>query len=155
MKKSNILAISVLAMAAALTSCSNYSDTYTRSEVGEARTVKLGTVTSVADIRVKADDHMTGTLVGAGAGGVAGAMLGGGNAKYATAAGGAILGSIAGQQIDKAVTTETWQRIGVRLDDKTYQEISQPKNKSNPIFEGQRVQVLLGTKGSRVIPSNY
>lgn len=45
-------------------------------------------------------------------------MFGGGNAKYATAAGGAILGGIAGNQIDKAVNNTTGERITVRLDQK-------------------------------------
>lgn len=45
-------------------------------------------------------------------------MFGGGNAKFATAAGGAILGGIAGNQIDKAVNNTTGERITVRLDQK-------------------------------------
>ena len=82
------------------------------------------------------------------AGGLAGAMFGGGNAKFATAAGGAILGGLAGNQIDKAVNNTTGERITVRLDQKRNgtrnYTIVQAANKNNPIQVGQRVRVIIG-----------
>ena len=93
--------------------------------------------------------------VGAVAGGLTGAMFGGGNAKYATAAGGAIIGAIAGNQIDKAVNNTTGQRITVRLNQtrngtRNY-TVVQPVGKNNPIYVGQQVRVIIGNAGSRVL----
>ena len=75
--------------------------------------------------------------------------------KVAAAMVGAILGGIAGNQIDKAVNNTTGQRITVRLDQKrngtrSY-TVVQVASKNNPIYVGQRVRVIIGNNGSRVL----
>ena len=73
----------------------------------------------------------------------------------ATAAGGAILGGIAGNQIDKAVNNTTGERITVRLDQKRNgtrnYTVVQVASRNNPIQVGQRVRVIIGNNGSRVL----
>lgn len=154
MKTSYILGISALALATAFTSCNKYgaTDTYRANQVGVTQEVATGTVTYVRQVQIKTNNASTGTALGAVAGGLTGAMFGGGNAKYATAAGGAILGGLAGNQIEKGINDTEGLQINVKLDNsnKTI-NITQEKDKRNPIWVGQRVQVLMGGNGSRVI----
>ena len=105
MKTASILTIGCAAMALSITSCTNFGspNTYNLNEIGGAQETYTGTVTSVENVKIQANNANTGTGIGAVAGGLTGAMFGGGNAKFATAAGGAILGGIAGNQLDKAV----------------------------------------------------
>ena len=139
MKTASILTIGCAAMALSITSCTNFGspNTYNLNEIGGAQETYTGTVTSAV------------------AGGLTGAMFGGGNAKFATAAGGAILGGIAGNQIDKAVNNTTGERITVRLDQKRNgtrnYTVVQVASRNNPIQVGQRVRVIIGNNGSRVL----
>ena len=97
MKTASILTIGCAAMALSITSCTNFGspNTYNLNEIGGAQETYTGTVTSVENVKIQANNANTGTGIGAVAGGLTGAMFGGGNAKFATAAGGAILGGIA------------------------------------------------------------
>ena len=101
MKTASILTIGCAAMALSITSCTNFGspNTYYLNEIGGAQETYTGTVTSVENVKIQANNANTGTGIGAVAGGLTGAMFGGGNAKFATAAGGAILGGIAGHQL--------------------------------------------------------
>lgn len=155
MKKIHIPAIMALALAMGVTSCSEHgaTDRYRANQVGVAQETATGTIIAMQDIVIDADDAKMGTAIGAAAGGLTGAMFGGGNAKYATAAGGAILGSIAGNQIDKATSSRDGLRITVKLDESNKKPITvvQQKDKKNPLWVGQKVQVLMGGNSSRVI----
>lgn len=154
MKATHILAVSALALTTALTSCSSYSstDTYRANQAGVAQEATTGTVVSVKEVLIRANDANMGTALGAVAGGLGGALLGGGNAKYATAAGGAILGGLAGNQIDRGINDKDGLQIKVKLDDsKRTISIVQQKDKKNPIWVGQRVEVLMGGNSSRVV----
>ena len=157
MKIASILTIGCVAMTLSMTSCTNFGspNTYNMNEIGGVQETYTGRVTSVENVKIQANDANTGTGLGAVAGGLAGAMFGGGNAKFATAAGGAILGGLAGNQLDKAVNNTTGERITVRLDQKRNgtrnYTIVQAANKNNPIQVGQRVRVIIGNNGSRVL----
>lgn len=156
MKTTHILGITALALSAAFTSCSNYAqtDTYKANQIGYAQETVTGTIVSIQPVQIEANDANMGTAVGGVAGGLAGAMLGGGNAKYATGAGGVILGAIAGNQIDKATSTRDALRISVKLDNsKKTVSVVQLKDKRMSFWVGQSVQVLMGGNGSRVIPN--
>ena len=138
MKATSILTIGCAAIALSVTSCTNFGspNTYNMNEIGGVQETYYGTVTSVETVKIQANNANAGTGVGAVAGGLTGAMFGGGNAKYATAAGGAIIGAIAGNQIDKAVNNTTGQRITVRLNQtrngtRNY-TVVQPVGKNNP-----------------------
>ena len=150
MKTASILTIGCAAMALSITSCTNFGspNTYNLNEIGGAQETYTGTVTSVENVKIQANNANTGTGIGAVAGGLTGAMFG-------TAAGGAILGGIAGNQIDKAVNNTTGERITVRLDQKRNgtrnYTVVQVASRNNPIQVGQRVRVIIGNNGSRVL----
>ena len=149
MKTASILTIGCAAMALSITSCTNFGspNTYNLNEIGGAQETYTGTVTSVENVKIQANNANTGTGIGAVAGGLTGAMFGGGNAKFATAAGGAILGGIAGNQIDKAVNVRLDQK---RNGTRNY-TVVQVASRNNPIQVGQRVRVIIGNNGSRVL----
>ena len=96
MKATSILTIGCAAIALSVTSCTNFGspNTYNMNEIGGVQETYYGTVTSVETVKIQANNANAGTGVGAVAGGLTGAMFGGGNAKYATAAGGAIILSL-------------------------------------------------------------
>lgn len=157
MKVTSILSIGCAVLALTATSCTNFgsANTYNLNEIGGAQATYYGTVTDVEYVKIQANNANTGTAIGAVAGGLTGAMLGGGNAKFATAAGGTIIGGVLGNQIDKGINNTTGERITVRLD-KSYNgsrnyTVVQPASKNNPIQTGQKVRVMIGNTGSRVL----
>lgn len=83
MKTASILTIGCAAMALSITSCTNFGspNTYNLNEIGGAQETYTGTVTSVENVKIQANNANTGTGIGAVAGGLTGAMFGGGNAK--------------------------------------------------------------------------
>ena len=141
MKTASILTIGCAAMALSITSCTNFGspNTYNLNEIGGAQETYTGTVTSVENVKIQANNANTGTGIGAVAGGLTGAMFGG----------------IAGNQIDKAVNNTTGERITVRLDQKRNgtrnYTVVQVASRNNPIQVGQRVRVIIGNNGSRVL----
>lgn len=157
MKTASLLIMGCTALALSFTSCTNFgsADVYNMNEIGGAQGTYTGVVTNVEAVKIQANNANTGTALGAIAGGLTGSMFGGGNAKFATAAGGVVLGSLAGNQIDKAVNNTTGERISVRLDQlrngKRNYTIVQAISKNNPIQVGQRVRVIIGDRGSRVL----
>lgn len=159
MKPASILAVSALAFSVALTSCANKfgtSEIYKENQTGVAQTTQVGTVQSVENVKIEGNSAAMGTAIGALAGGLGAAAWGGGNAKFLTGAGGAVLGGLAGNQIDKAVSEKNGQRITVKLDGvRTPVTIVQVTDKRYPIQVGQRVNVYMGGNSSRVVPLGY
>ena len=137
MKTTSILTIGCAAIALSITSCTNFGspNAYNLNEIGGAQETYTGTVTSVENVKIQANNANTGTGIGAVAG--------------------AILGGIAGNQIDKAVNNTTGERITVRLDQKRNgtrnYTVVQVASRNNPIQVGQRVRVIIGNNGSRVL----
>ena len=127
MKTASILTIGCAAMALSITSCTNFGspNTYNLNEIGGAQETYTGTVTSVENVKIQANNANT------------------------------ILGGIAGNQIDKAVNNTTGERITVRLDQKRNgtrnYTVVQVASRNNPIQVGQRVRVIIGNNGSRVL----
>ena len=78
MKTASILTIGCAAMALSITSCTNFGspNTYNLNEIGGAQETYTGTVTSVENVKIQANNANTGTGIGAVAGGLTGAMFG-------------------------------------------------------------------------------
>ena len=121
MKTASILTIGCAAMALSITSCTNFGspNTYNLNEIGGAQETYTGTVTSVENVKIQANNANTGN------------------------------------QIDKAVNNTTGERITVRLDQKRNgtrnYTVVQVASRNNPIQVGQRVRVIIGNNGSRVL----
>ena len=159
MKTTSILAASALALSVSLTSCASKfgtSEVYKENQTGVAQSAQVGTVTSIENVKIEGNSAAMGTALGAIAGGLGASTWGGGNARYLTGAGGAVLGGIVGNQVDKAISEKSGQRITVKLDGvKTPVTIVQVTDKRYPIQVGQRVNVYMGGNSSRVVPLGY
>lgn len=82
--------------------------------------VYFGRVESIEPLsQQQSSNGLVGTLIGGAAGGLLGHQVGGGRGNTVATIGGAVLGAVAGNQIDKRATTnsQTTYRVNVRLDD--------------------------------------
>lgn len=138
------------------TGCSRDIDSgsYHSAHVGEASETYEGTIISVRAVKVneaeRLQDNQTGGAVGALGGAALGSQIGGGKARLATGAGGAILGAVAGTLIQRQLGRQTGLEYVVKLTTGRLMTVVQgPKPHLQP---GQRVFVQIGQAGrSRVI----
>ncbi|SPA39848.1 putative OUTER MEMBRANE LIPOPROTEIN TRANSMEMBRANE [Cupriavidus taiwanensis] len=85
-----------------------------------AGAVYYGRVESIEPItNTQGSSGLLGTVIGGAAGGLLGHQIGGGRGQTAATIGGAVVGAVAGNQIEKRAgsNTQTVYRVNVRLDD--------------------------------------
>lgn len=85
-----------------------------------AGAVYYGRVESIEPITsTQGGSGLLGTVIGGAAGGLLGHQIGGGRGQTAATIGGAVVGAVAGNQIEKRAgsNTQTAYRVNVRLDD--------------------------------------
>ncbi len=150
MKK--ILVVGAVAMSALLAGCAQPGlggGSYTRNQVRGEQTVRLGIVESVRDVKIDARQDGTGTLVGAGLGGIAGSTVGGGNrANAAGAIAGAVVGGLIGSAVEKNANDRVGVEVTVRLEGGKLIAVTQEKDEEFRI--GDKVRVLSGQGATRV-----
>lgn len=124
---------------------------YETSSVGEVNRALKGTILTVRAIQVK-DEGTLGTVIGAGAGGVAGSLLGGNDTtKILGAIGGAVVGGMAGDAAQGALSKQAGFEYTVELDNGNIVTVSQGSDVI--MHPGQKCLVLYG-KRARVVPLN-
>jgi outer membrane lipoprotein SlyB len=122
---------------------------YSRGQARGEQTVRLGTVEAVRDVTIDASNTGTGTLVGAGLGGIAGSTAGRGNrANAAGAIAGAVVGGVIGNAIEKGSNDRRGVEVTVRLEGGQMIAITQEKDEEFRV--GDRVRILAGQGASRV-----
>ncbi len=122
---------------------------YSRAQVRGEQSVRLGTVESVRDVVIDHANTGTGTLVGAGLGGVAGSTMGGGNrGSTAGAIVGAVVGGLAGNAIEKGANDRRGVEVTVRLEGGQIIAVTQEKDEE--FRTGDRVRILSGQGATRV-----
>jgi outer membrane lipoprotein SlyB len=122
---------------------------YTRTQVRGEQSVRVGIVESVRDVLIDARDTGTGTLVGAGLGGVAGSTLGRGEkASVAGAIAGAVIGGITGAAVEKSGNDKKGVEVTIRLESGNMIAVTQEKDEEFRV--GDRVRVLSGQGVTRV-----
>ncbi|KWR89747.1 glycine zipper 2TM domain-containing protein [Cupriavidus sp. IDO] len=85
-----------------------------------AGSVYYGRVESIEPVTTTQNSSgILGTVIGGAAGGLIGHQIGGGTGQTVATIGGAVLGAVAGNQVEKraATNTQTVYRVNVRLDD--------------------------------------
>ena len=123
----------------------NYSRAQTRGE----QSVRLGTVESVRDVTIDADNTGTGTLAGAAIGGIAGSTVGGGNRANAVGAiAGAVVGGLIGNSVEKNHNDRQGVEVTVRLEGGKIIAVTQGKDEEFRV--GDRVKILSGQGATRV-----
>ncbi|MDR2666628.1 MAG: glycine zipper 2TM domain-containing protein [Holosporales bacterium] len=122
---------------------------YDSANIGEVSKTDSGTVMSLRRVELKDDKIGVGTVLGAVGGGLVGSAFGGGNAKFLTAAAGAVAGGAAGHAIENKA--QDGIEYTIKLDTGAVVTIAQ--GVTPQISVGQRVRVINSNKGkSRVVP---
>lgn len=116
------------------------SKTYTRSEAQRPLHVTYGTVLSVADVTIEAEETGTGAVAGGVAGGVAGSTIGGGDGRTLATVAGAIIGAAVGSKAEKGMFTKEALEIEVKQDDG--QVIVVVQEKDDVFHVGDRVRII-------------
>lgn len=101
-----------------------------------------GVIASIEAVKEKADGSGAGAVLGAIAGGVIGHQFGGGKGKDVATAAGAIAGGVAGHQAERSLRATTYYRVGVNMENGSYQTVN--VNDPAGISVGTPVRVVGG-----------
>ena len=128
-----------------LVGCANtdiYSGSvYSSSQAKEARSISYGTIVSVRDVKIQADNQgVLGTLGGGALGGVAGSTIGGGSGRAVATAVGAVAGAIIGSTVEEKATQVSSLEMVIRKDDG--KEIVVVQKKEDGFVPGKRVRIV-------------
>ena len=123
-------------------------DTFARSEVGRAQTVRMGTVYSVRGVTIQSNASRTTTTTGAVLGGIGGSAIGGGTRANAA---GAVAGAAAGAAIGNRVGSSSNQGVEVMVSLENGTKISVVQAGSpNDFRVGDQVRVTTDGTTTRV-----
>lgn len=103
---------------------------------------ECGVIASIEPVREKGEGSGAGAVLGAIAGGVIGHQFGGGKGKDVATAAGAIAGGYGGHQAEKQIRATTYYRVGVNMENGTYQTVN--VNDPAGLSAGSRVRVVGG-----------
>lgn len=125
---------------------------FTPEEAMSLGRVTPATVLEVRQVKIQpnAQTVSAGSLAGAVIGGVAGSSFGGGHGQTLLALGGAILGSIVGQNVQNAAATRQALQVIFKTDDGRTLSIVQPLGAN--LHAGQKVWITTSGSRYRVIP---
>ncbi|ABN73145.1 glycine zipper 2TM domain-containing protein [Actinobacillus pleuropneumoniae] len=128
-----------------LVGCANtdiYSGSvYNSSQAKEARSISYGTIVSVRDVKIQADNQgVLGTLGGGALGGITGSTIGGGSGRAVATAVGAIAGAVIGSTIEEKVSQVSSLEMVIRKDDG--KEIVVVQKKEDGFVPGKRVRIV-------------
>lgn len=151
MKKLKFVAISVLA--ASLVGCQmpvpnngTAADVYSRGELSQAQRTFYGTLLSAKPIKIQGEGSLIATGLGAGLAGYGASHIGGGKAKYASAAVGAVLGGVLADAIMTTATESQGVEYVVQLD-QTKEIVTFAQEGVSPYRAGQRVKIVVDARG--------
>ena len=153
LKNTPLKAIAIVFLSVSLVAgCSTNSrpSYYSTTDSRTAQTVRLGTVVSVHEVSMHNEANPIFTAAGAGIGGVAANTIGGGSGKTIATIVGAIAGGAAAHFGQKAISQNGYD-ITVQLDDSN-SLITIVQAADVQITKGQRVRVVTGGNGDRVLP---
>lgn len=103
---------------------------------------ECGVIASIEPVKEKGEGSGAGAVIGAIAGGVIGHQFGGGKGKDVATAAGAIAGGYGGHQAEKQIRATTYYRVGVNMENGTYQTVN--VNDPAGLSAGSRVRVVGG-----------
>ncbi|WP_301098715.1 glycine zipper 2TM domain-containing protein [Otariodibacter sp.] len=135
----------MLATSIIVTGCANTDifsgSVYRSDQAKEARSISYGTILSVRDVKIQADNQgVIGTVGGGVLGGVAGSAIGGGRGQAIATAVGAIAGSVLGSKVEEKASQVTSVELVIRKDNG--QEIVVVQKKEDGFVPGRRVRIV-------------
>lgn len=128
-----------------LVGCSNSDvyggNVYRGDQAKEARSISYGTIVSVRDVKIQADNQgVIGTVGGGVLGGIAGSTIGGGRGQAIATAVGAIAGAMAGSKVEEKASQVSSLEMVIRKDDG--EEIVVVQKKEDGFVKGKRVRIV-------------
>lgn len=155
MNKSTIFTLAAAALALSVyTGCTESAsgNVFSRDEARQAAEIYEGTVVDVREGKIEGSQSGIGGIGGAAMGGAVGSTIGGGSGNTVATVGGAVLGALVGNAVEKGVTGENALQITVKLD-VNGKNIQVVQGKDIAFTVGQRVRVVTTPGGkSRVQP---
>lgn len=150
-----LLAVTVIAGSLAVVAgCANRSassSVYSYGQAQQEQIVRTGTVVSVRSITIQEDKSSgVGMVAGGALGGIAANSIGGGSGRALATVGGALLGGLLGNTVEKQVGKKQGLEITVRLDNGETRVVAQEADVA--LASGQRVRLISGGGPTRVVP---
>jgi outer membrane lipoprotein SlyB len=129
--------------AAILAACapSQSGSAYSRDQVRQEQTVRMGIVESVRQVQIEGTRSGIGPAAGAVAGGIAGSSVGHGRGSAAAAVLGSVAGGVAGQAVEQGATRRSGLEITVKLDNGDMVAITQEVD-NTAFYPGDHVRIL-------------
>jgi outer membrane lipoprotein SlyB len=155
MQKPSFLSLPLLLLCSvslSLPSCVTESSdmpSYPVSSRGQAMQVFDVVIVSVTPVALRGESSIVGVGAGALAGGIAGSMIGQGRASALTAVGGALAGGFAGDAIERKATSSRGIEIMVRTQSGQTWSIVQ-KDHGERFQPGEHVRMLVGPQGRTI-----
>ena len=148
MKQFGLVPAALAAVVIAGCAPSQSGSVYSRDQVRQEQSVRMGVVESVRQVQIEGTRSGVGPAAGAVVGGIAGSTVGQGRGSAAGAVLGSVAGGVAGQAAEQAGTRKAGLEITVRLDNGSMVAITQEADEA--FRAGERVRILSGSGVSRV-----
>lgn len=128
-----------------LVGCSNTDvhsgSVYSGSQAKEARAISYGTIVSVRDVKIQAENKgVLGSVGGGVLGGIAGSTVGGGRGQTIATTVGAIAGAVIGSTVEEKMSQVSSLEMVIRKDNG--QEIVVVQKKETGFVPGKRVRIV-------------
>ncbi|MEO7412029.1 MAG: hypothetical protein ABIZ81_01615 [Opitutaceae bacterium] len=144
-------AVGVILFSAFLVGCTfpSSSRVVSRQQAGQMRRLEYGTVEKVSKVVVEGQRGQIGLYGGAGAGVAAAGEVGHGVGTDLARVGGAVVGAVAGQAVEEAVTRKDAREMFIKLDSGSVVVITQSGSQAFAV--GERVAITNGPGGAEVL----
>lgn len=151
-----ILLATIVASLSLLAGCSAHqsANTYTTVNAQQKLKVSYAVITGIREVKLENAPSGAGGLAGAGIGGTLGNSAGQGHAGIIGTIAGALIGGVTGVITDKAINSNDGLEITYRME-KTGDEFvtAQARNGSETLKVGQRVRIIESEDTTRVVPA--
>lgn len=128
-----------------LTACASgkSGDVYTRDQVRQIQTYKVGVIEGVRDIRIEGTKTQVGTAAGTLVGGITGSAAGQGKGSDVGRVLGAVVGGMVGAAAEEGYTREDGLEFAIALEDGSHISVVQEKSVNDETFKvGDKVRVI-------------
>jgi outer membrane lipoprotein SlyB len=126
-------------------------DVYTRDQVRQVQTYKVGVIDSIRDVRIEGTKSQVGTTAGTLIGGIAGSGASQGKTGQVVGVIGAVVGGLVGAAAEEGYTRENGFEFAITLEDGSHISVVQEKAVNDETFKaGDKVRVIENAGVTRV-----
>ena len=145
-----ILPLSIVLLLVACASGKS-GDVYTRDQVRQVQTYKVGVIESVREVRIEGTKSQVGTAAGTIVGGIAGSGASQGKTGQVAGVIGAVVGGMVGAAAEEGYTREDGLEFAITLEDGSHISAVQEKSVNDETFKvGEKVRVIESAGVTRV-----